>query len=226
MGHARPGMPETFDLDLDHWPRRAAFEHFRALDNPYFNVALRLELGALVAALPQAAAGASLSLAYHHAVLRAANESEAFRLRLEGGRVRVHGQVDASVAVLRDDDSIAFAYLRWQPSFGAFVADAAPQLAATRRGAQPFAAGNAHDAVLHFTTLPWIDFTAFSHARNWRSDDSVPKFAFGRLCRDGDRSSMAFAVEVHHALMDGLHVGRLVQRVQQLLDAPEDWLRV
>jgi chloramphenicol O-acetyltransferase len=30
-------------LDLEHWPRRAAFEFFRGYDNPYFNVCAPLD---------------------------------------------------------------------------------------------------------------------------------------------------------------------------------------
>ena len=32
------------------------------------------------------------------------------------------------------------------------------------------------------------------------------------------------SVEVHHALMDGLHVGRYVQAFEAALAAPEAWL--
>lgn len=205
-------------LDLDAWPRRASFEFFRGFDKPYFNVCTRLDLTALQALKPRLPG--SLWLAYHHLVMRAANEVEPFRWRLEGGRVRVLDAVHASTTVLRDDESIAFAYLDWDPDFARFAAAAAPVVAAVRRGDRAFDPGLDASAHLHFTTLPWLDFTSFSHARNWGREDSIPKFAFGRLQRDGDRTTMAFSVEVHHALMDGLHVGRLVQTLEAWLRDP------
>jgi chloramphenicol O-acetyltransferase type A len=209
-------------LDLDRWPRRASFDYFRAFDKPYFNICTRLDLTALVALKARLPGG--LSLACHHLVLRLANEIEPFRYRLDSGRVRVLDVVHGSMAVLRSDDSIAFAYLDYHAGHAAFVAQAEPRLRAVQRGEVPFDPGLDQTALVHFTTLPWIDFSSFSHARNWRREDSVPKVAFGRLQREGDRWAMAMSVEVHHALMDGLHVGRLVQALEQRLQAPADWL--
>jgi chloramphenicol O-acetyltransferase type A len=35
---------------------------------------------------------------------------------------------------------------------------------------------------------------------------------------------MPFSVEVHHALMDGLHVARYVARIEEMLAEPEIYL--
>ena len=43
------------------------------------------------------------------------------RLRLRQGRVRMLDQVDASIAVLRDDDSLSFAYLPIEPAWERFA---------------------------------------------------------------------------------------------------------
>ena len=210
-------------LDPGSWPRRATFDHFRHFDNPYFNVCTRLDLTALVAL--KARLPGSRSLAYHHLVLRLTNELEPLRHLLDGERVRVFDTVHGSTTVLRADDSIAFADLVWQRDFGRFAAQAAERIRAVRSGELPFDATPDRQDVLHFTTLPWLDFTSFSHARNWGRDDAVPKIAFGRLQAEaGGRWRMAMAIEVHHALMDGLHVGRLVQLLQARLDDPAPWL--
>lgn len=213
-------MPRT--LDLDTWPRRATFDFFRTFDKPYFNVCTRLDVTALVALKPRLPGG--LMLAYHHLVMRLANEIEPFRYRVHGDRVQVLDVVHASVAVLCHDDSIGFAYLPYDPDPVRFAAAAAPVVAAVQRGDLPFDPGLDQAAHLHFTTLPWIDFSSFSHARNWGREDSIPKFAFGRLQREGERWAMALSIEVHHALMDGLHVGRLVQALEARLQDPARWV--
>ena len=212
--------PAPVYLDLPSWPRRDTFEFYRGFDKPYFNLCTRLDVAALKAATQ--AAGASFSLACHFIATNLANREEAFRYRLEDGRVRVHPVVHVSTTVLRDDGSFAFAYLPFDPCFADFAARGVPVLAAARQGScEP------HDdstAVLHFTTLPWVHFTSVSHARNWGREDSVPKFAFGRIEPDGARLWMPMSVEVHHALMDGLHVGRFVQAFEAALREPQAWL--
>lgn len=205
-------------LDLDNWPRRETFEFFRRFDKPYFNVCTRLDLTALVQR-HRGDPAVPLSLAYHHLALEVANEVEPFRYRLHGHRVRVHPHVHASMAVLRDDGSIAFARLPWHAKLADFVADARPRVDAVRRATARFDPLLDDASQMHFTTLPWLDFTSFSHARNWGREDSIPKIAFGRLVDEGGRWRMAMSVEVHHALMDGLHVGQFVQGLERRLGA-------
>jgi chloramphenicol O-acetyltransferase type A len=210
-------------LDLQTWPRRDAFEYFRGFDKPYFNVCTRLDAAPLKAAVAARGVG-SLSLAYHFVALRLANEQEPMRLRLEGGRVRIHDSLQGGATVLRDDDSFGFAYLEPLADWASFAAQGARAVAAARDRTAPFEPRTDHSAVIHFTTLPWIAFSSFSHARNWGREDSVPKVSFGRIEADGARLWLPVSVEVHHALMDGLHVGRYIEGMEAVLRDPGPWL--
>ena len=223
------GPPSLF-LDTDAWARRDAFEFFRDFDKPYFNVCVRLDVAALEAAV-DAAGPSRLWRAYHYLALRLANQFEPFRLRLESGRVRIHAQVDGSSTVLRDDGSFTFADLdvggdinAGLLDFDAFAARAGASVEAARAGRPAFEPRPQDQARIHFTTLPWLHFTSFSHARNWRQEDSVPKLAFGRIENNGVRAWLPMSVEVHHALMDGLHVGQFVQAFEAALRDPAPWL--
>lgn len=209
-------------INTETWARRDAFEYFRGFDKPYFNICTRLDVTRLKAAVAEA--GGGFMLACYFIALRLANEQQPFRLRLEDGRVRVHEVVDGATTVLRDDDSFGFAYFDHATDFARFARQGAAAIAAARDRHAPFEPRLDQSAVLHFTTLPWLHFTSFSHARNWGREDAVPKFAFGRIDAEGDRLWMPLSVEVHHALMDGLHVGRYVQAFEAALQAPHGWL--
>jgi len=209
-------------LDLDTWPRRAAFDYFRRFDKPYFNVCTRIDVAALKAAV--AGSGGGISLACAYLALQLANAAEPFRLRLEAGRVRVYEAVQGSTTVLRDDESIAFAYLDPAGGWRDFMASAQASIAAARDPRSSFDPRLDDPALIHLTSLPWVHFTSFSHARNWGREDSVPKLAFGRLAADGERLWMPLSVEVHHGLMDGLHVGRYIEAFEAAAAAPADWL--
>lgn len=212
-------------LDTSRWHRREAFEYFKGFDKPYFNVCVRLDVAPLKAAVAASGCG-SFNLACHFLALRLANEHEPFRYRLEGGRVRIHPEVCGGATVLRTDESFSFAYLPHQPHWPSFARDAAEVMDASRHGRVPFDPRLDESAVIHFTTLPWLHFTSFSHARNWGREDSVPKIAFGRADADGHRLWLPFSVEVHHALMDGLDLGRYVQAMEAAVAEPGAWLGV
>jgi chloramphenicol O-acetyltransferase type A len=211
-------------LDLERWPRRAAFDHYRTFDKPYFNVCTRLDGAPLKAALAARAAPGGLSLACYFVSLRLANELEPFRYRLDNGRVRVLDVVHGSTTVLRDDGSFAFADLEHAQDFDTFAAQARASIDAARVPGARFEPRVDEQALLHLTTLPWVHFTSFSHARNWGREDAVPKLAFGRAEADGARLWLPMSVEVHHALMDGVHVGAFVEGFEAMLAAPGRWL--
>jgi chloramphenicol O-acetyltransferase type A len=219
-------------LDLPRWPRRAAFDYFRAFDAPWFGLCTRVDVSRLKPALTAAGVG-SLSLACHYLALRLANEIEPFRYRLAGSfqapEVHVHDVVHAGATVLRADDSFAFAEFDHDIDFPRFAVRAGAAMAAARE-ATDFEPRPEHDAIVHITTVPWVHFSSFVHARHPRAAPSVPKIAFGRIDAEASPTSstprlwMPLAVDVHHALMDGLHVGRYVQGFEALLQAPETWL--
>ena len=211
-------------LNLDNWHRRCAYDFFRGFDIPTFNLCARLDVALLRQAVKDLGVG-SLSLAYHFIAIRLANEIEPFRYRLEGDRVRVHETVHGSTTVLRSDDSFGFATLEHNRDFAAFCVQGAQALANGRRHDAPFESDKHAGATVHMTTLPWVHFSSYSNARQWGPNDSVPKIAFGRIDSDGPRQWMPLSVEVHHALMDGLHIGRFFEAFEAALQSPQAWLQ-
>jgi chloramphenicol O-acetyltransferase type A len=211
---------EPVYLNLDTWPRRAAFDFFRGFDIPVFNICTRLDVTQLKRVVSASGVG-SLSLAYHFIAISLANEIAPFRYRLEGERVRVHDVVHGSTTVLREDESFGFATLEHQTDFAAFVEQGGAALLQAGQIGAPFEPTAYETATIHLTTLPWMHFTGYSNARQWGPYDSIPKIAFGRMDAEGDRLWMPLSVEVHHALMDGLHVGRFIEAFEAVLRAPQ-----
>ncbi len=200
-------------LDLQNWPRRDTFEFFRTFDKPYFNVTTQLDVSALVAL--RGRPHFTNSIGYHYFALRMANEIEPFRYRLDKGQVVIHEVIHGATTVLMPNETFAFSYFDFHEDFDKFAIEAGRSIEAVRSGDGTFHPRDDYTDVVHFTTLPWISFTSFSHARNWRREDSIPKIAFGKFKREGDRVLLPVSVEVHHALMDGLHVGRFLEKLKQ-----------
>lgn len=209
-------------LDLANWSRRDLFEFFRGLDKPYFNICTRIDVTNLLA-LVRLRSRISVSLAYHYFALRVANEIEPFRYRLREDNVIVHDVIHGGTTVLLPNDSFTFAYFTYEEDFQKFALEAGRAVKQAQTGNDPFKPTDRDDTV-YFTALPWVSFTSFSHARNWGREDSVPRIAFGKFTPENDRILLPISVEVHHALMDGLHVGRYLTRLEEALRKPEDFL--
>jgi len=208
-------------IDIATWPRRDTFEFFRGFDKPYFNVGTSLDVTNLVAEIKKRP-GFSLSLAYHYFALRVVNEIEPFRYRLRGDQVLVHDVIHGGTTLLLPDETFIMSYFDYQEEFEQFM-NAAMKAIGEQRAAAAFDP-RPEDNRIHFSVLPWIAFTSFSHARNWGREDSVPKMAFGKISEVNGRRMMPFSVEVHHALMDGITVGRYLDRLQEMLLNPASYI--
>lgn len=212
-------MTKSHFLDLQRWPRREIYDFFRGYDHPHFNICTRLEVGAL-RALVAAQPDLPFFLSYLYLSLRVANEVEPFRYRLRGERLLVYERVHGSAPVLFEDQRFVFTYFRYHDAFAAFREEAEAVIARVRAAPGALDPRGDQDDLLHYSVLPWIHFSSFSNPRRHAREDAVPKIVFGKVAEEGGRWWMPISVEVHHALMDGLHVGQYLERLQGYLSEP------
>jgi chloramphenicol O-acetyltransferase type A len=72
--------------------------------------------------------------------------------------------------------------------------------------------------VIHFSAIPWINFTGLTHARSFSFPDSCPKISFGKLMTYGIKKNISMTIAAHHGLVDGYHMGLFVDELQRLLN--------
>jgi chloramphenicol O-acetyltransferase type A len=202
-------------LDLATWPRRDHFHFFRRFEEPFFGVTVELDLTKAYASAK--AEGTSFFLHYLWHTLVAANAIEPFRYRIRGEEVLIYDKVHASPTINRPDGTFGFAYMNYHKELTVFLQEALAERERVR--ASPGLVPAKSDAnVLHCSSLPWLRFTGLSHARPFSFPDSCPKIAFGKMTEAAGRRTMPLSVHVHHALMDGFHVGLFVERLQASLN--------
>jgi chloramphenicol O-acetyltransferase type A len=210
-------------LDTETWNRRQQFEFFRSFDNPFFNICANVDVTSLLG-FTRAAKNISFFITYHFLSMKAANEVEPFRYRLRDDRVLVHDRIHAGTTLLLPDESFTFVYFDFNEDFKVFHARAKASIESARAEASRLDQRAESDDLIHHSVIPWVTFTSMSHARNWGRQDSVPKIAFGKYREEGSRIKMPVSVEVHHALMDGLHVGRYYERLESYFSNPSNAL--
>ena len=205
-------------IDLETWPRRELFNFFINYANPYFNVCTKVDVTRLLSMVRNR--GVRISSAVHYFGLRAANDVEPFRYRLQDRKIVVYEVINGGTTVLLPNESFAYAYFDYDVDFEKFVTGMNKSVDEVRNGDGVLKPSMRDDLIYH-TTLPWFSFTSFAHARTPGRGDSVPRLVFGKFTEEGERVMMPISVEVHHALVDGLHVGRFLSRLEEALAEPE-----
>jgi len=205
-------------LDLATWPRREHFEFFSKFDEPFFG--LVAEVDCTRARAEASRLGVPFFLYYLYHAVQAANGVPEFRHRIEQGQVFAYDRVHASATIGRPDHTFSFSFIEQQASLADFVAGAQVEIAAIQASSGlGLSERTARPDVLHCSAIPWVRFTGLTHARSFQFPDSAPKISFGQVHTVGAAQLMPVAVNVHHALADGYHVGQFLDLFQQGLAA-------
>lgn len=202
-------------LDINNWPRKDHFHFFKQFEEPFFGVCVPIDC--TIAYKNSKEDKHSFFLSYLHKALVAANSIECFRYRISGDDIIIYDQIDASPTIGRTDGTFGFSYIKYNPNFKEFLKIGKKEIDRIKNntGLDPATSG---ENVIHFSSLPWLDFTSFSHARSFTFPDSAPKISFGKMTETNGKKSISVSIHVHHGLMDGFHVGLFVEEFQRLMN--------
>ena len=203
------------ELDLENWNRYEHFKFFSAFDEPFFGITVRLDCTNTYKEAKKKQE--SFFLSYLHKSLVAANSIENLKYRIEGKKVFKYETIDASPTINRTNGTFGFSYLKFHEDFQVFKDLALPVIQEVResKGLVP---GTGGQNVIHYSSLPWLDFSSVSHARHFSHGDSCPKISFGKMKETRGTYEFPVSVHVNHALVDGIHVGQFVEKFQELLN--------
>ena len=203
------------EIDLTTWKRREHFEVFKNFDEPLFGITVKVECSQ--AYLKAKELGYPFSLYYLYLSLKAVNEIEEFRYRIEDDKVYCYDSVGAGPTIFREDETYGVSYLAYFEDMAEFMKHARLEVERVKaeRGLKFPVSG---ENIIHYSTIPWADFTAINHARRLDIGRSIPKITFGKVTRNGTKSWMPVDVHANHAVMDGFHVSKFIERFQELLN--------
>ena len=206
------------EIRLESWNRQEHFTFFSAFDSPYFG--LVAEVDCTKAYLKAREAGISFFIYYLFHSVKASNAVEAFRMRIEQGKVYIYDRIHASATLGRKDTTFAFSFIPYHDELSVFEQHAQKEIEEVKNSSGlRFNEDARRPDTIHYSSIPWVQFTGLSHAQNLKHDDSVPKISFGKLVEKNHKKLMPVSVHIHHALADGYHVGKFLKEFQQRLDA-------
>jgi chloramphenicol O-acetyltransferase type A len=204
-------------IDMETWSRREHFKFFNTFDHPHVSMCANVDLTAFYPVVKQR--GHSLTVAIVYVVARASNAVPEFRYRIRAEKVIEHEIVNPGFTILVDKDLFSFCVVDYAEDFLEFAANAAERIAFVKE--HPWVNNVPQDDLLYMTAIPWVSFTSFKHPMNLQPADSIPRFAWGKIFPEGESLKMPLDVQGHHALIDGVHIGKFYAELQDYLNQPE-----
>ncbi len=203
-------------IDIKTWKRKQHFEFFYRMDYPQYNICMNLDVTRFLKFTKEN------NLSFYYAMIFAAtsavNKTEVLKYRIRAGNVVLHDKVHPSFTdMAKDDDLFKLVRLDMTEDLFSFVKAAAYTSTHQKEYILP-EHSSGRDDVIYITCIPWISFTHVSHTIALNRDDSVPRISWGKYFSDGNKTLLPFSVQVHHALVDGVHIGQYVETLQMMMD--------
>jgi chloramphenicol O-acetyltransferase type A len=204
------------EVDLESWPRRTTYEFFKDYEDPFFNLTAPVDVTHLYHFCKQNDLAFSLTALY--CTQRAANEIRECRIRFHEGRLVEFDKIHATQTISNDDETFSFCYFEMHD-------DAVEFNRAGRNALEKYKALKSFDVeadrldLIYYSVIPWVSFTSFKHAGRLDKAQTVPRIVFGKIYDEGTTKKMPLSVEANHTIMDGIHVGKLFNRFQEIANS-------
>ncbi len=194
--------------------RQKHFDFFKNMTNPHFNVTANVDITPLVKAVKDR--GLSFTPVIVYCVSSIANKAPAFRYRIRGEEIVEHELVHPSFSILTEvSDVFSFCYVDFQKDFSAFYEECMRRIAIVKQDPS-FEDEPGRDDYLFLSSFPWFSFTGILHAMNYEAVDSVPRIAWAKYFEENGRIKMPLALQAHHAIVDGRHMGHYLQEFEAM----------
>ncbi len=204
-------------LDLENWNRKEHFQFFKQFQEPFFGLTVEIDCTKAYAVAKEF--GTSFFAYYLHKTLVAVNTIESFRYRIIDDSIYIYDRIDVSSTIMREDNTFGFSLIEYSPDFEVFAANTFQEIERIKHTPGLITREFPNNNLIHFSAIPWVNFTSLSHSRNFTFPDSCPKISFGKMMiADDGKRTMPMSINVHHGLMDGFHVGQFVDCFQELMN--------
>ena len=203
------------EINLETWQRRETFALFRTYQMPHYSLTSRLDVSHVIER--SRSGGVSAYRACLFAIGAGMHAVPELMVRFRGSKITQYDTVALSMTVPLDRGGFGYAYVPFDPDFKTFDRQCDALIKDVASGSELKPNTGSRDDLVYLSCLPWLDFTSLNNALPG-PDDCIPRVSWGKFVEQATHHDMAMAIEVHHALVDGAHLGVFFDAVQDALN--------
>lgn len=200
-------------IDIENWNRKEHFYHYINFEDPYFGITTNIEVTNLYKVAKQK--GESIFIHYFYQVMLACNTIKEFKYRIESDAVVCYDSVQASSTIGRKDGTFGFCSFPFVADFEAFKKQCELEIEVIQNSTGLYVNSENRQDIIHFSPVPWIQFTEMKHPMYVNKGGSVPRVSTGKYFKEGEKIMMPISISANHGLMDGYHVNQFLETIER-----------
>ena len=203
-------------IDVSTWKRAMHCEIFRKSVQPQYCVTFDVDITNFLSQVKKR--NYSFTFSFVYAVTKCANEIDEFRCRFVDGKPVIFRTINTSFTYLdKSTELFKVVNVPMQSTIEDYVALAKK----TEENQTEYFVAPMENDIYQFSPFPWVSYTHISHTESGKKDNATPLFDWGKFYENNGKILMPFSVQVHHSFVDGIHIGKLAEKLQYYLDSFE-----
>lgn len=206
-------------IDINEWDRKLAFETFSKYDDPYTGIVSKIDITDLVEFCKKNKYSFYGCMTYF--VLKSLNDIDAFKYgygkEKEGDIIYKYDDLAATATVINKKNELNFTrYIKFTEDISTFLIDFLNATKDASTDVQYYKiSGLEYMNKINITCIPWIAFSNFKDAIDFKEKSSKPKICWGKYYLADDKYFIDISLLVNHAFQDGYHMGLFFNNLQQ-----------
>ncbi|EGD46911.1 Chloramphenicol O-acetyltransferase [Ruminiclostridium papyrosolvens DSM 2782] len=211
------------EIQMEQWARKAHYEHYKNNVRCSYSVTVDIDISNLLNRLKEQGMKAYPVQIYMLSTV--VNQFSEFRMTTNAEQHLGYWEViDPIYTVLNPNtETFSAVWTRYNSCFNTFYRAYLQDTAKYTSGSL-FPQEHVPPNAFNISSVPWLDFTAFNI--NVFSDGNylLPIFTIGKYKKENDKTMMPLAIQCHHAVCDGYHVGKFVEALREMAINYNKWL--
>lgn len=211
-------------IDISNWVRKDYYNHYMNELRCTYSLTANIDITGIRTALKNT--NKKIYPAQIYMLTTVVNRYQEFRMSINAdGKLGFWDELNPSYTIFNKEKEVfSSIWTMYSTSFIQFyencVSDIDCHSSATRLMPKPDAPLN----TFNISCLPWASFTGFNLNVYNEGCYLLPIFTIGKFIEQDKKVLMPLAVQVHHSVCDGYHVGRLLNALQEMADNYKEWL--
>lgn len=202
-------------IEMEGYARRAHFEYFRRMKQPYVGLTVNVEITEFLRMIREK--GYPFFLTVLYAAANAGNLVIPLRQRIVEEGIVEYGNCKTSHTVALADGTYCYCKLDSSMEFENYIGQAAG--VQERAKAEASLEDGEDSASLFFvSSLPWVSYAALVQPTP-EPADSNPRITFGKYYEENGKVLMPVSLLANHALVDGKDIAAFYDEFQKMMES-------
>lgn len=211
-------------IDMAAWKRRVYYEHYMNTVRCTYSLTVNIEVDGLLRKIRSL--GIKAYPVQIHMLAKTVNRFPQFRMAINSrGELGCWDITHPSYAIFNQAaETFSSIYTPFSDDFAEFYDACVRDIAAFGDSKVLFPQSGMPENLFTISSLPWVHFSCLNLNVYGEGAYLPPIFTVGRYVEQNGKKHMPLAIQAHHAVCDGYHVGKFVEALQDLAADCDGWL--